>query len=82
MKKSFVPSYEFILNVYLTRVATTVVEFFSSVPKFLDIDECQKNIHDCHWTLLVKTQMDPLCAPVYLDLTEMDGAALVKAFRL
>ena len=48
MKKSFVPSYEFILNVYLTRVATTVVEFFSSVPKFLDIDECQKNIHDCH----------------------------------
>ena len=29
------------------------------------------------WTLLVKTQMDPLCAPVYLDLTEMDGAAQV-----
>ena len=34
------------------------------------------------WTLLVKTQMDPLCAPVYLDLTEMDGTAQVKAFRL
>ena len=33
------------------------------------------------WTLLVKTQMDPLYAPVYLDLTEMDGAAKVKAFR-
>ena len=33
------------------------------------------------WTLLVKTQMDPLCAPVYLDLTEMDGAAQVKALR-
>ena len=34
------------------------------------------------WTLLVKTQMDPLCVPVYLDLTEMDGTAQVKAFRL
>ena len=34
------------------------------------------------WTLLAKTQMDPLCAPVHLDLTEMDGAAQVKAFRL
>ena len=34
------------------------------------------------WTLLVKTQMDPLCAPVYLDLTEMDETAQVKAFRL
>ena len=33
------------------------------------------------WTLLVKTQMDPLCAPVYLDLTEMDGTAQVKALR-
>ena len=33
------------------------------------------------WTLLVKTQMDPLCAPVYLDLTEMDGTAEVKALR-
>ena len=32
-------------------------------------------------TLLVKTQMDPLCAPVYLDLTEMDGTAQVKALR-
>ena len=32
-------------------------------------------------TLLVKTQMDPLCAPVYLDLTEMDGTAEVKALR-
>ena len=31
------------------------------------------------WTLLVKTQMDPLCAPVYLDLTEMDGTAQVIA---
>ena len=31
------------------------------------------------WTLLVKTQMDPLCAPVYLDLTEMDGTAEVIA---
>ena len=31
------------------------------------------------WTLLVKTQMDPLSAPVYLDLTEMDGAAQVIA---
>ena len=29
------------------------------------------------WTLLVKTQMDPLCAPVYLDLTEMDETAQV-----
>ena len=26
--------------------------------------------------------MDPLCAPVYLDLTEMDETAQVKAFRL
>ena len=26
---------------------------------------------------LVKTQMDPLSAPVYLDLTEMDGTAQV-----
>ena len=34
------------------------------------------------WTLLVKTQMDPLCVPVYLDLTEMDGTVQVKAFRL
>ena len=34
------------------------------------------------WTLLVKTQMDPFCAPVYLDLMEMDGNAQVKAFRL
>ena len=34
------------------------------------------------WMLLVKTQMDPLYAPVYLDLTEMDGTAQVKAFRL
>ena len=34
------------------------------------------------WTLLVETQMDPLCAPVYLDLTEMDETAQVKAFRL
>ena len=25
--------------------------------------------------------MDPLCAPVYLDLTEMDGTAQVKALR-
>ena len=34
------------------------------------------------WTPLVKTQMGPLCAPVYLDLTGMDEAAKVKAFRL
>ena len=34
------------------------------------------------WTPLVRTQMDPLCAPVYLDLKEMDGTAQVKAFRL
>ena len=34
------------------------------------------------WTLLAKKQMDPLCAPVHLDLTEMDGTAQVKAFRL
>ena len=26
--------------------------------------------------------MDHLCAPVSLDLTEMDGTAQVKAFRL
>ena len=31
------------------------------------------------WTLLVKTQMDHLCVPVYLDLTEMDGSARVIA---
>ena len=42
-----------------------------------------KKIHTIvTWTLLVKTQMDPLCAPVYLDLMEMDGAAKVRAFRL
>ena len=34
------------------------------------------------WTLLVKTQIDPFSAPVSLDLTEMDGTAQVKVFRL
>ena len=34
------------------------------------------------WTPLVKKQMDPFSAPVSLDLTEMDGTAQVKAFRL
>ena len=31
------------------------------------------------WTLIVKTQMDPLFPPVYLDLTEMDGTAQLIA---
>ena len=39
----------------------------------------KKTITIVTWTLLVKTQMDPLCAPVYLDLTEMDGTAQVIA---
>ena len=34
------------------------------------------------WTLLAKTQMGPLCAPIYLNLKEMDGNAQVKAFIL
>ena len=33
---------------YPTRGITSVVEFFFSFPFFLDIDECQKNTHDCH----------------------------------
>ena len=39
----------------------------------------KKTLTIATWTLLVKTQMDPLCAPVYLDLTEMDGTAKVIA---
>ena len=39
----------------------------------------KKTLTIATWTLLVKTQMDPLCAPVYLDLTEMDGTAQVIA---
>ena len=37
----------------------------------------KKTLTIATWTLLVKTQMDPFCAPVYLDLTEMDGTAQV-----
>ena len=39
----------------------------------------KKTLTIATWTLLVETQMDPLCAPVYLDLTEMDGTAQVIA---
>ena len=33
---------------YPTRGTTSVVESYLFFPIFLDIDECQKNTHDCH----------------------------------
>ena len=61
--------------------STTVLEFFFSFPIFQISMNAEKTLTIVSWMLLVKIQMDPLCAPVYLDLTEMDGSAEVKALR-
>ena len=68
------------MNVYLTRVATT--EFFFSFPFLYTLMNVKKILTIVTWTLFAETQMGPLCAPVYLDLKEMDGNAQVKAFIL
>ena len=60
---------------YPTRLTTTVVELFSSFQFFKILMNAKKKFTIVTWTLIVKTQMDPLCVPVYLDLTEMDGTA-------